>query len=281
LKQSRHSFAFTRRLLGIVHASGKSIITASSIQTEHSAAPSRIHEKTRLEASINMPRPGNALPYVCFAPDGEPHSNCQNEPFSNDATYSENEQSKIWIGYRNDLNASYNGGMTFGAVLAQARSNLSQAMKARPNSTKRAQWREAFPDFATKATGDVPQQLQQGKRAFRTATCPSTACKYPAEQLQIEWISIKSSVTKTEVFVSFLIYAALMETDFNKQLIGYVFQLQGHEMIAICRNYSSGLYRFQRTDGSVSPDMFVNVYACPQTDKLEKFSNVNTSTQAL
>ncbi|KEQ70640.1 hypothetical protein M436DRAFT_74973 [Aureobasidium namibiae CBS 147.97] len=28
-------------------------------------------------------------------------------------------------------------------------------------------------------------------------------------------------------------------------------------MIAICRNYSSSLYRFQRTDGSVSTDMFI------------------------
>jgi hypothetical protein len=162
----------------------------------------------RPEAFINMPRQNNALPYVCFAPDGEPHSNCQNEPFPKDSNDRENEQSKIWIGYRHDLHASYNGGMTFGAVLAQARSNLSQAMKARPNSTKRAQWREAFPGFATKATGDVPQQLQKGKRAFRSATCPSTACKYPAEQLQIEWISVKSSVTKTEVFVSLPMYSA-------------------------------------------------------------------------
>ena len=64
---------------------------------------------------------------------------------------------------------------------------------------------------------------------------------------------------KTEVFVSSLVDAAYMDTDLSEQLIGYLFQLQGHEMIAICRNYSSSLYRFQRTDGSVSPDMFLTV----------------------
>jgi hypothetical protein len=107
-----------------------------------------------------MPRRGDAVPYDCFAPQGESHGNYQNEPFSNDTVHRKSEQGKIWIGYRNDLNASYNGGMTFGQVLAQARSNLSEAMKARPNSTQRAQWREAFPGFATKATAEVVKQLQ-------------------------------------------------------------------------------------------------------------------------
>jgi hypothetical protein len=182
--------------------------------SEHSAAPSRFYNYPRLKASINMPRQSNALPYVCFVREGEPHSNCQNEPFSNDAIHHESKQSKIWIGYRNDLNASYNGGMTFGQVLAQAKANLSNAMKARTNSTQRAQWREAFPGFATKATGDVVKQLQQSKCAFRQATCPGDTCKSGSEELlQMEWISIKSSVTKTEVFVSFSIYNTRIRAD--------------------------------------------------------------------
>jgi len=154
--------------------------------------------------------------------------------------------------------------MTFNEVLAQARANLSQAMDAPSNSAKRAQFREAFPGFATRPTGDVLQQLRQGKRAFRQATCPSDTCKTRAEELlQMEWISIKSSVTKTEVFVSSLPGFAWTTTDSNGQLIGYIFRLQGREMIAICRNYSSSLYRFQRTDGSVSTDMFIRtVYVC-------------------
>jgi hypothetical protein len=170
--------------------------------SEHSAAPSRFYNYPRLKASINMPRQSNALPYVCFVREGEPHSNCQNEPFSNDAIHHESKQSKIWIGYRNDLNASYNGGMTFGQVLAQAKANLSNAMKARTNSTQRAQWR------------DVVKQLQQSKCAFRQATCPGDTCKSGSEELlQMEWISIKSSVTKTEVFVSFSIYNTRIRAD--------------------------------------------------------------------
>lgn len=161
-----------------------------------------------------MPRQSELLPYICFAPEGELHGNCQNEPFSNDATFHEHGNSEIWIGYRHDLDTSYNGGMTFGQVLARAKSNLSEAMKAKPKSTKRAQWREAFPGFATKATGDITQQLQQGKRAFRQATCPSDTYKTrPEELLQMEWISIKCSVTKTEVFVSLPIYLVQIKTN--------------------------------------------------------------------
>jgi hypothetical protein len=106
-------------------------------------------------------------------------------------------------------------------------------------------------------------------------------CKSGSEELlQMEWISIKSSVTKTEVFVSLSICNAHSRADSSEQLIGYVFQLQGHEMITICRNYSSSLYRFQRTDGSVSPDMFIRtVYVYP--DNFEKYSNANTSLQAV
>jgi hypothetical protein len=41
----------------------------------------------------------------------------------------------------------------------------------------------------------------------------------------------------------------------TKQIAGFVFDLRGDEMIVICRNYHAALYRFQRQDGSVSPDM--------------------------
>jgi hypothetical protein len=155
-----------------------------------------------------------AVPYVCFAPEGEPHGNHQNEPFSNDAIHREDGQSRIWIGYRNDLNASYNGGMTFKQVLAQARDNLSKAMEAPGKSTKRAHWREAFPGFATKASADVLQQLKQGNRAFRPAKCPSNTCKSGPES-KLEWISIRSSTTKTEVFVSIQIFNTHTRTDPN------------------------------------------------------------------
>ncbi|KAG9730641.1 hypothetical protein KCU73_g11799, partial [Aureobasidium melanogenum] len=60
-----------------------------------------------------MPRRRETLPFVCFAPEGELHSDCQNEPFSNDATFHTDDTNKIWIGYRNDLDTSYNGNMTF------------------------------------------------------------------------------------------------------------------------------------------------------------------------
>lgn len=166
-----------------------------------------------------MPRQRDAQPYICFAPEGEPHSNCQTEPFSNDAISHENE-SKIWIGYRHDLDVSYDGSMTFSQVLARAESNLSEAMKAKPKSTKRAQWREAFPGFATKATSDISQQLQEGRRAFRQATCPSDTCKTkPEELLQMEWIPIQCSVTKTEVFVSFPVYLLQIKTNVRGSLL--------------------------------------------------------------
>lgn len=221
-----------------------------------------------------MPRQRDALPYICFASEGEPHSSCQNEPFSNDAISHEHGHSKIWIGYRHDLNTSYNGGMTFGQALARAKFNLSEAMKVKSESTeKAAQWREVFPGFVTTASSDIIQQLQQGKRAFRKATCPSNTCKArPEELLQMEWISIKCSAAKTEVFVSFQIFFVQVKTNVSKQLIGFVFQLRGHEMIAICRNYGSSLYRFQRTDGSVSPDMFIRtVYVCLYADEPEEW----------
>jgi len=41
----------------------------------------------------------------------------------------------------------------------------------------------------------------------------------------------------------------------TKQIAGFVFNLRGQKMIVICRNYHFTLYRFQRQDGSVSPDM--------------------------
>ena len=73
-----------------------------------------------------------------------------------------------------------------------------------------------------------------------------------------------------------------MMTDSGEQLIGYIFQLQGHEMISICRNYSSSLYRFQRTDGSVCLDMFIRaVYLHPLLDYPEDYSDVNTLIQTL
>lgn len=136
-----------------------------------------------------MPHQCDAVPYVCFAPEGEPHGNYKNKPFSNNTIHRENGQSRIWIGYRNDLDTSYNGGMTSNQVLAQARDNLSKAMKAPAKSTKRAQWREAFPGFATKASTDVLQQLKQGNRAFRPATFPSDTCKSGSD-LKLEWFSI-------------------------------------------------------------------------------------------
>ncbi|KAI4732844.1 hypothetical protein E4T50_16597 [Aureobasidium sp. EXF-12298] len=200
-------------------------------------------------------------PPVCFAPEGESHSGCQNEPFSDDANFPSHEQRSIWIGYRNDLDRSYNGGMTFRQILAQAETNLSRAMKLE-NATDRTRMCEAFPGIAIQernADDDILRQLQQGTRAFNKANCASATCKLGAEPelLQMEWISIKS--TGTEAFVSVPINISDMDTDLSKQLVAYVFQLQGHEMITICLRYLKGLYRFQRTDGSVSPDMFLRL----------------------
>ncbi|KAI4724804.1 hypothetical protein E4T49_07486 [Aureobasidium sp. EXF-10728] len=201
-----------------------------------------------------MPRQ-RTLPYACFAPEGELHSDCQSEPFLNDATHHADNQSKVWIGYRNKPDTSYNGGLTFGQVLAQAKANLSQAMNAKPNSSKRAKWLDAFPGVATKASNQALQQLERGERAFRKAVCPNAPCKARGEVLQMEWIAIDldSSSSKTVV---------------QGFLVGYIFHLQGQEMITICRNYHFDLYRFQREDGSVSPDMFLSTIrseTSPQT----------------
>ncbi|KAH0377031.1 hypothetical protein KCU92_g9480, partial [Aureobasidium melanogenum] len=191
-----------------------------------------------------MPRRRETLPFVCFAPEGELHSDCQNEPFSNDATFHADDRNKIWIGYRNDLDTSYNGGMTFRQVLAQAEVNLLQAMSAKPNSNQRAQWLEAFPGVATKASDHVVQQLEHGERAFKQAICPNALCRERGELLQMEWIAIKPNASSSKKSVEGF-------------LVGYIFRLQGQEMISICRNYYFDLYRFQRRDGTVSPDMFL------------------------
>ncbi|KAI4750673.1 hypothetical protein E4T52_16754 [Aureobasidium sp. EXF-3400] len=210
-------------------------------------------------------------PPVCFAPEGESHSGCQNEPFSDDANFPSHEQRSIWIGYRNDLDRSYNGGMTFRQILAQAETNLSRAMKLE-NATDRTRMCEAFPGIAIQernADDDILRQLQQGTRAFNKANCASATCKLGAEPelLQMEWISIKS--TGTEAFVSVPINISDMDTDLSKQLVAYVFQLQGHEMITICLRYLKGLYRFQRTDGSVSPDMFLRLTPIDEPTEVE------------
>ncbi|KAH0365651.1 NAD(P)-binding protein, partial [Aureobasidium melanogenum] len=202
----------------------------------------------------NMPRQRNKLPFVCFAPKGELHSDCQNEPFSNDATFHADNRNKIWIGYRNDLDTSYKGSMTFRQVLAQAEINLLQAMIAKPNSNQRAQWLEAFPGVATKASDHIVQQLERGERAFKQATCPNAVCRKRNEVLQMEWIAIKPNASSSKSVEGFL--------------VGYVFRLQDQEMISICRNYYFDLYRFQRVDGTISPDMFLRTVqsdSSPQT----------------
>lgn len=166
-----------------------------------------------------MPRRRKALPFVCFAPEGELHSDCQNEPFSNDATFHADNKNKIWIGYRNDLDTSYNGGMTFRQVLAQAEVNLLQAMTAKPSSNRRAQWLEAFPGIATKASDHIVHRLERGERAFKQAMCPNSLCRGRGELLQMEWISIKpnasSSKQSIEGFVSCLMHSACMTTYFG------------------------------------------------------------------
>ncbi|KAG9833581.1 hypothetical protein KCU98_g12759, partial [Aureobasidium melanogenum] len=191
-----------------------------------------------------MPRQRKKLLFVCFAPEGELHSDCQNEPFSNDATFHADDRIKIWIGYRNDLDTSYNGSMTFRQVLARAEINLLQAMSAKSNSNQRAQWLEAFPGVATRASDHVFQQLEHGERAFKQAVCPNALCRERGELLQMEWIAIKPNASSSKKSVEGF-------------LVGYVFRLQGQEMISICRNYYFDLYRFQREDGTVSPDMFL------------------------
>ncbi|KEQ63257.1 uncharacterized protein M437DRAFT_47838 [Aureobasidium melanogenum CBS 110374] len=205
-----------------------------------------------------MPRQRKKSPFVCFAPEGELHSDCQNEPFSNDATFHADDRNKIWIGYRNNLDTSYNGGMTFRQVLAQAEVNLLQAMSAKPNSIQRAQWLEAFPGVATKASDHVVQQLERGERAFKQATCPNALCRKGDEVLQMEWIAIKSNASSSKKSAEGF-------------LVGYIFRLQGQEMISICRNYYFDLYRFQRDDGTISPDMFlrtVRSHTYTKTDTL-------------
>lgn len=164
-----------------------------------------------------MPRRREALPFVCFAPEGELHSDCQNEPFSNDRTFHADNLNKIWIGYRNNLDTSYNGSMTFRQVLAQAEVNLLQAMNAKPSSNQRAQWLEAFPGIATKASGHIVQRLERGERAFKQSMCPNALCRERGELLQMEWIAIKpnasSSKKSIEGFVSYLMHSACMATD--------------------------------------------------------------------
>ena len=164
-----------------------------------------------------MLRRRKALPPVCFAPEGELHSDCQNEPFSNDATLHADGRSKIWIGYRNDLDTSYNGNVTFRQVLAQAEVNLLQAMNAKPNSNQRAQWLESFPGITTKASEHTVQQLDRGERAFKQAICQNALCRKRSEMLQLEWIAIRPNASNlkksVEGFVSCLMHSACTAVD--------------------------------------------------------------------
>ncbi|KAK6000237.1 hypothetical protein QM012_003869 [Aureobasidium pullulans] len=189
-----------------------------------------------------MPPKRKVLPAICFAAEGEPHSDCQNQPFSKDANPEANNRNKIWIGYRHELDASYNGSRTFRQILAQAEVNLLQAMNAEPKSNERAQWLEAFPGVTITANDHIVQQLERGERAFKQAICQNVLCKKRGELLQIEWIPIKPSASSSTKSVEGF-------------LVGYLFRLQGQEMISVCRNYYFDSYRFQREDGTVSLDM--------------------------
>ncbi|KAI5251703.1 hypothetical protein E4T42_04028 [Aureobasidium subglaciale] len=189
-----------------------------------------------------MPRKPDPHPYICFAPPGESHSNCQTEPFSQD--------DEVWIGYRHQPDESYNGHMTFGEVLAQAEHHLSQAKANKPRSLQRAKLLDDFPGIYLTASKDTVQQLDNGHRVFKQVYCLATSCKDAHEDLQMETIPVTAtepgSDTATQGF-----------------LIGYVFDLRGHEMVTICRDYTFGRYRFQREDGSVNLDMFLRTNPNP------------------
>ncbi|THV93797.1 hypothetical protein D6D27_04167 [Aureobasidium pullulans] len=196
------------------------------------------------------------LAWLCFASTGESHKDCVNEPFQNDAG--------IWIGFRNSPDERYNGAMTFREVLAQAKQNLIKAHQAMLDR-ERAEWLEVFPGVTTKVKQDIVEQLQLGERAFKEAHCQHAACKKISEPLQMEWLSITSGAPEatqsTQGFIA-----------------GFVFNLRGQEMIAICRNYHSALYRFQRQDGSVSPDMALSTASDEKYTKAKSLNPVATAS---
>ncbi|KAI5245237.1 hypothetical protein E4T43_03357 [Aureobasidium subglaciale] len=183
-----------------------------------------------------MPRKPEPYPYICFAPPGESHSSCQKEPFSQD--------DKVWIGYRHQPDESCNGHMTFGEVLAQAAYHLSQAIANKPRSLQRAKLLDDFPGIYLTASKDTVQQLDNGHRVFKRVYCLAASCKDAHEELQMETIPVTATKTGSD-------------TATQGFLIGYVFDLRGHEMVTICRDYTFGRYRFQREDGSVNLDMFL------------------------
>ncbi|THX94338.1 hypothetical protein D6D08_01695 [Aureobasidium pullulans] len=196
------------------------------------------------------------LAWLCFASTGESHNDCVNEPFQNDAG--------IWIGFRNSPDESYKEAMTFREVLAQAEQNLIKAHQAKSGS-ERAEWLEEFPGVTTKVKQDIVEQLQLGKRVFEKAHCQHAACKKVSEPLQMEWLSVT--------------YRAPEATQSTQGFIaGFVFNLRGQEMIVICRNYHLALYRFQRQDGIVSPDMALGTAADEKHTKAKSLNPVATAS---
>ncbi|THV65957.1 hypothetical protein D6D29_10473 [Aureobasidium pullulans] len=117
------------------------------------------------------------LSWLCFALTGEPHKDCVNDPFQNDAG--------IWIRFGNSPDKRYNGAMPFREVLVQAKQNLIKAHQAMLDR-ERAAWLEVFPRVTTRVKQDVNEQLQLDKPAFKKAHL----CKKISEPLQIEWLSI-------------------------------------------------------------------------------------------
>ncbi|TIA09581.1 hypothetical protein D6C80_08537 [Aureobasidium pullulans] len=144
----------------------------------------------------------------------------------------------IWIGFRNSPDESYKEAMTFREVLAQAEQNLIKAHQAKSGS-ERAEWLEEFPGVTTKVKQDIVEQLQLGKRVFEKAHCQHAACK---------------------------------------KITGFVFNLRGQEMIVICRNYHLALYRFQRQDGIVSPDMALGTASDEKHTKAKSLNPVATAS---
>ncbi|THY19871.1 hypothetical protein D6D01_06980 [Aureobasidium pullulans] len=196
------------------------------------------------------------LAWLCFASTGGSHNDCVNEPFQNDAG--------IWIGFRNSPDESYKEAMTFCEVLAQAEQNLIKAHQAKPGR-ERAEWLEVFPGVTTKVKQDIVEQLQLGKRAFEKAHRQHAACKKISEPLRMEWLSIT--------------YRAPEATQSTQGFIaGFVFNLRGQEMIVICRNYHLALYRFQRQDGSVSPEMALGTASDEKHTKAKSLNPVATAS---
>ncbi|THX52550.1 hypothetical protein D6D06_06668 [Aureobasidium pullulans] len=61
-------------------------------------------------------------------------------------------------------------------------------------------------------------------------------------------------------------------------ITGFVFNLRGQEMIVICRNYHLALYRFQRQDGIVSPDMALGTASDEKHTKAKSLNPVATAS---